>query len=125
MDWQLTRYCSPVIDFLYQVWGSDDKAFREKHYDSIVEAYYQSMSDTIRKLGSDPDKLFTFNDLQNELRKFGRLAMLMSSNVYQARLADAGDLEETLTRDFEDDRQDLLHEVINGLFTDLSNYGYI
>lgn len=90
-----------------------------------MEAYYKSLSDTIRKLGSNPDELFTFEDFQSELKKFGRFAMLVGSIIYQVRLADASDFAKTLMSDLNGNRHELYCELVNGFFTDLSEYGYI
>lgn len=41
------------------------------------------MSNTVKLLGSDPDKLFTFDDLQSELKEFGNYALLLVPIIIQ------------------------------------------
>lgn len=126
LDWQVTRYCSPAFDLLNFIWAAADKTFRDKHYGDLLKAYYESLSATIQKLGSDPTELFTFNNLQSELKNYGRFAMFMGSILIQGRLAGAVDLKSVMCNNYEDNtREQLYKKLVNELFVDLVNYGYI
>lgn len=139
VDWQLSRYCPPVLDLLYNIFSSTDKSFRDQHYEKILQTYYSSLSDTIRKLGSDPDKLYTYENFENQLRKFGRIALLYAPMLIGVLLAgpnDVSNLDEyselidkdnniDLLKPFEGEKQLKYSSLINDLVTDLVNYGYI
>lgn len=92
MDWQSTRYVSPVIDIVYNLFPSTDKEFRDKEYDNLLKTYHKSLSNTVRLLGSNPDELFTFDDLQSELKKYGNFALLLAPIEIQIGQADSSEL---------------------------------
>lgn len=136
MDWQLTHYCPPVLDLHYNIFSSTDKQFRDKHYDQLLQSYYFSLSETIRKLGSDPNELYTFENLQAQLKKYAEFALLCAPVIIQIRIAsekDFGDLdtyaelidkgeEADLINKFDDATQKLFSTLINDLLTDLVDY---
>lgn len=139
IDWQWSRYVPPVLDFLYHVFATTDGAFRKQHYETIMKTYYSSLSGNIRKLGSDPDKLYTYENFQNQLRKFGAFPLLLGPFVVLAKLAGAGDVRdideysELLDSGVEADLINLTEErslseysrLVNEIVTDLVDYGYI
>lgn len=139
VDWQLTHYSPPVIDVLYNVFSSTDKPFRDLNYEKLLNTYYSSLSQTIRKLGSDPNKVYTFENFQEQLRKYSDYALLLAPMIITIRLAKAKDVanlddfaeclergeDADLVHAFDDETQIEFSKQINGLLTDLVEYGYI
>lgn len=139
VDWQISRYCSPALDLIYNIFGATDKKFRDQHYEELLEAYYASLSGIVRRLGSNPDKLFTFNDLKDELRKFGQLAIYCAPMIIQIRVANAKDIRDIdayseaiengedadLLNEFDESTQAIFSKLVNDFVTDLFDYGYI
>lgn len=139
MDWQLAHYCSPALDVLYNIFTSTDKKFREQHYDTLLDTYYKSLCGMMRKLGSDPNRLYTFQDFQLQLAKFGEFALLYAPIILSIRMAkekDIANLDEyaehlengkdvDLLYQFDDETQKIYSRLINDVVTDLVNYGYI
>lgn len=139
MDWQLTRYCSPAFDLLYNIFSGTDKKLRDEHFDTLLETYYSMLSSTVRKLGSDPEKLFKFDDLHSELRRFGEFALLTGPVLIKVRLADAenmqniddytervGNGESTdLFEKFEGRLKSIYSEQVNDVISDLFAYGLV
>ncbi|XP_031631012.1 uncharacterized protein LOC116345636 isoform X2 [Contarinia nasturtii] len=134
LDWQAARYCPPVLDILYHVFSSTDREFRDKHYDTLLKTYYRSLSETIEKLGSAPEKLYTYDDFQRQLRKFGAFTVLCAPLLILLRVTKAHN--ETSTNDNDQDKRDAVFnnfdetqktyvKMINDLFHDLEKYGYI
>lgn len=92
LDFQIIFYGSPAIDIFYNIYSSTDKALRSKEYTNLIKMYYDSLSKTVKLLGSDPDQLFTFEDLSNELKTFGVYALLMSPMLLQVSLAHSNEI---------------------------------
>lgn len=105
------RYCSPALDLYHNIFGATDKALRDHHYEQLLEAYYASLSGIVRKLGSNPDQLFTYADLKSELLKFGEYALICTTLVMDAR--------------FQRKTHDASRKCIDELVSDLFEYGYI
>lgn len=139
MDWQLTRYAPPALDLLYNIFSATDKEFRAKHYNTLLKTYHSTLSENIRKLGSDPNKLYSYETLEQQLRKFGEFALLFGPMIIQIKVANAKDIgcldeyaelvekgeEPDLLKDYDEETQIEYTRLINDLFTDLVNYGYI
>lgn len=139
MDWQLTRYCPPVFDVLYHIFSSTDKNFRKQHYDDLLMAYYSSLSQTIRKLGSDPEKLYSFSDFQKQLRKFSEFALMTCPFLILFKVAETEDIsnldeyaermendgQTNLINSFNKRTQSKYSRLINDLVSDFVDYGYI
>lgn len=78
LDYQTIAYVSPAYDIFHNIFNSTDKALRDAEYDNLLTLYYESLSKTIRTLGSNPDELFTFANLKSELKRFGNYALIMA-----------------------------------------------
>lgn len=92
LDWQLGRYSSPVLDISYFMFSSTDRQLREKHFDKLIKTYHNSLSNTIKKLGSDPEKLFSFNDLLGELKRYGRFGLILAPILLQIITSNPDDI---------------------------------
>lgn len=93
VDWQVIRYVSPAIDLCNNIFTSTDKALRDKEYLNLLKHYHDSLSRTIRLLGSDPEELFTFDNLLDEMKKCGTYALLVVPMHIQIAAADKGQKE--------------------------------
>ncbi|XP_031631015.1 uncharacterized protein LOC116345637 [Contarinia nasturtii] len=139
VDWQLSHYSPPVIDLLYNIFTGTDHEFRAQHYETLLKTYHTSLSDTIRKLGSDPDKLYTYDDLIMQMKKFSDYALLLAPLIISIRVAKAKDISNLdeyaehcernesveMLGKFDDDTQAEFSRLMNGLLTDLVDYGYV
>lgn len=139
MDWQLAHYSSPVLDVLYNIFTSTTKEFRDQHYDTLLNTYYSSLCEMIRKLGSDPNKLYTFQDFTRQMAKFSEYALLYAPIILSIRMTqekDVANLDEyaeqresgkdvDLFYQFDDKTQAIYSRLINDAVADLVNYGYI
>lgn len=99
VDWQLCSFRSPVLDIFIAIFSATDKSFRDKEYANLLEHYHKSVSNMIRKLGSDPDKLFSREQFQKELKKFGKFNFLMAPMWTQFRclnLSNVPDIDEVI-----------------------------
>lgn len=127
------------MDLHYNIFTSTDHEFRQKHYKNLTEHYYKILSESIVKLGSDPAKLYTFDNFQGDLKKFGRFAFIWGPMLIQMMLVDAKDIPdlEELSKDmannekhvdiikgFNPETQIKYNKRINELLTDLVDYGY-
>lgn len=139
VDWQISRYSSPVFDLLYNLFSSTDKKLRDKHFSDLLRLYYSSLSDFIRKLGSKPENLFTYDNLTQELQRFGRFALLTGPMIIQLLLASPDDIQDMdeysekigtgasmdFVKDYPDDVKKIYSETINNVISDLIEYGFV
>lgn len=93
----------------------------------------------IEKLGSDPKKLYTFDNLEAQMRKFGEFALLTGPMIIQIKVANAKDIlniddyaehvekghSADLIGEYDEDTQMEYSILINGLVDDLVKFGYV
>lgn len=48
LDWQMSRYTSPVLDMIYYIFGCTTKDFRDLYYNDILNDYYNSLSSFLK-----------------------------------------------------------------------------
>lgn len=75
MDWQQARYGSLALDLLYNIFSSADRALRDKEYENLLTVYYESLTKTVTLLGTNPEHLFTFEDLKDEMKRCGNFVL--------------------------------------------------
>lgn len=92
------RYSSPATDLMYCIFTSTDKAMREKEFENLLLIYYERLATNIRKLGSDPNVLYPYQQLQKDVPLCGdfllvTLPMMIQLSFVEAR--NANDLDDT------------------------------
>lgn len=92
LDYQIIFYGSPAIDIFYNIFSSTDKELRDKEYNNLIKLYYDALSNMVKLLGSEPEELFTFEDLLSELKRFGVYALLMTPMLLQVSLAHSNEI---------------------------------
>lgn len=123
LDWATIGYVSPAYDLIHNIFNSTDKPLRDKEYNNLIAIYYESLSQTIKLLDSDPEKLFTFENLKEELKRYGNFALIVTPLFIlsaQIKLNESNTDETGMSENnqLEYDRR------INGLLEDVINMGY-
>lgn len=104
-----------------------------------MNTYYESLSQIVRRLGSAPEKVFSFQDLQDEMRKFGEYAIICAPMILQFRLSSSEDvcdldvysdavengIDAVMFKDFDEQKQRLFVRLVNEIINDLIEYGYV
>lgn len=79
LDWQVSRYCSPVLDLVYFFFTCTDSEMREKHYDELLNLYHHSLKATLDHLGGDTATQFPFTAFLRHLKQYGKFGVIMAS----------------------------------------------
>lgn len=58
----------------------------------MLKLYYDSFSRTVKLLGSDPEKLFSYADLLDELKIFGVYMLMLVPLILQISQADPSEI---------------------------------
>lgn len=75
VDWQLSQFGSPALDVVHYIFCSLDEVTRSEHYHEFMDLYYKSLVRTLKIFGCDDQKLFTFADLKDQCKKYGRVCL--------------------------------------------------
>lgn len=103
----------------------------------MLNAYYSGLAANIKKLGSDPEKLYSFDRFESDLKKYGKQTMLFSFIVSQFCIAEQSNImsmEEFCERlqngekcnifvNFDENKT--IRKHLNGIAEDLFDYGYL
>ncbi|XP_069672985.1 uncharacterized protein [Periplaneta americana] len=75
VDLQQCRYGSPALDLSSVLFLSMDGPMRAKYGDALLQLYHQSLSQFLQRLGVDPEQVFPFHAVEEQLKKYGRYGM--------------------------------------------------
>lgn len=137
MDWQISRYTSPALDLHFHFFSSTRKVLRDQSYHELLTVYHTALSDIVRKLGSDPEKIFRFSDLMDELKACGKFALIIGVSMIpfvlseQGEIADMEDYSERFARGekvslFKSDinPNSVYSQAVNEVVEDIIGYGF-
>lgn len=68
LDFQIARCASPVIDLSLLIYACTLKSFRDEYFDEMLQMYHLELSNAIKLLGSDPEKLYPWDLFMKEVK---------------------------------------------------------
>uniref|UniRef100_A0A182M746 CHK kinase-like domain-containing protein n=1 Tax=Anopheles culicifacies TaxID=139723 RepID=A0A182M746_9DIPT len=92
IDFQLARYSSPVLDISFFVYSCTSQELRAAHYQDLLDAYYGGLAEMLRDLGSDPEVVFPYSELEKELKQYARFGCGMGIESIPFSLLDESDV---------------------------------
>lgn len=95
LDWQLSRYTSPAIDFCYFMFVCTDKSFRDQHFEEFVELYYATVRNHLKAFGCEAAELFPYDLFKSHLKRFGRFILHFAMMVIPVICTPNEDLPDT------------------------------
>lgn len=84
IDFQFVRYCPPAIDAVFCLYLNTDRATRERHYDSLLKIYHETMKRELAEEGLDVEEHLpwaAFRESCDETRDIGIVYALMNLQV--------------------------------------------
>nr|XP_022920838.1 uncharacterized protein LOC111429218 [Onthophagus taurus] len=91
VDWQIQRYNSPVLDvsyFFYSVATIETL----KNFDKYFNFYYNTLAEFLKRLGSDPRKLYPKVVYLNHWKKFSKFGLTMCFVAFMVEYAKKDNL---------------------------------
>ncbi|XP_053657723.1 uncharacterized protein LOC128706807 [Anopheles marshallii] len=139
LDWQITRYVSPVLDIAYFLFCCTDEEFRRRYYDEMINIYHNSLGTLLEKLGHSPQEVFPRTALIRQLRRYGKFGILMAVFLVPmmcTRNEDLYDMDETAEKYRDSNELDVnaittntnksaYSKRISAVIRDIVRYGYL
>lgn len=125
LDFQLCRYASPATDLCYTLFCATTYEMRLKHYDELIREYYDSLSNTLRKLDCDANVLFPYEVLLDHIKRFGKYAAGMGVfvlHVFTDQKNEIVDISSKVDADFYNERlqnDDFYRDTLRKTYKDL------
>lgn len=104
LDWQISRYASPVLDICYFLFQCTDSALRAQHFDNLVQGYHIALRKQVELLGSDVNQILPFTALLREMKSKAKFALSTALFVIpmmctaNEELPDMNEMVETLSK---------------------------
>jgi RecA/RadA recombinase len=87
IDFQMTRYTSPVLDLQYFIHTSTNEQVRSEYTEHLLQVYHTELQDTLKTLGCD-QHIYTFEQLKEEYEDRSLFGLITACTVLSAVLAD-------------------------------------
>lgn len=128
IDFQISHYGCPVLDFLYFIFNGTDQEFRKNHLTDLKDLYYEAMETFLKFFVLDNEKIFPreeFERIYKEKLDFGLMINVFYVPFLFAAEDDAPDVaNETLsTLSFNVDSRFI--ERFRGVVDEFINWGYL
>ncbi|KAL0107258.1 hypothetical protein PUN28_015653 [Cardiocondyla obscurior] len=88
LDFQLARFSNPLTDLSFLVYSCTQKSFRDQYYDDILKVYHSELSNAIKSLGSDPEKIYPWNLFMKEVKEYFIVGLVFSTEAVPFCLLD-------------------------------------
>ncbi|XP_058058525.1 uncharacterized protein LOC131209465 [Anopheles bellator] len=118
IDWQLCRYCSPVLDLVYFIFNCTDEELRAHSYHRLLNVYYNILGVHLHRLSGNVERQFPRSAFRDQLKRFGRYGLVMSFLVLPIICTPNDELPDT-----DSAIEDLMKEISGGTGTGDFTYG--
>lgn len=128
IDFQISHYGCPILDFLYFIFNGTDQEFRKKHLTDLKDLYYQTMEKFLSRFQMDISNIFPrieFERVYKEKLDFGLMINVFYVPFLFAAADEAPDVaKETLsTLSFNVDNR--FTQRFRGVVDDFIQWGYL
>ncbi|XP_060803442.1 uncharacterized protein LOC106140731 isoform X2 [Amyelois transitella] len=134
VDYQISRFASPVTDLSYFLYMSTDEELLENHYERLINLYYKTLSAVLRQCNVNVNEIYPEDIFQEHLKKYsvlGLIEALISMKIITAESEDAiemakmrYDIVKELACDSESQNESLFVKRVNGVVNDFFKRGY-
>ncbi|XP_017493305.1 PREDICTED: uncharacterized protein LOC108381399, partial [Rhagoletis zephyria] len=92
IDFQISRYSSPVLDLVHYLYACTEKSLRDAHFHEFMQIYYDTLAQFIRDYQLDPIVLYPEAVFRQQLRQFGAYGFCMSAFSVPFFVSNASEL---------------------------------
>ncbi|CAH2039242.1 unnamed protein product, partial [Iphiclides podalirius] len=66
VDYQLMYYGSPIVDFIYFIFGATDREFRKNHLEYLKEMYFSEMENYLKYFEIDIESVYPRKEFEKD-----------------------------------------------------------
>ncbi|XP_077295092.1 uncharacterized protein LOC143917429 [Arctopsyche grandis] len=132
IDWQVTRFASPITDIAYMMFMSTDEQIRSDYYTKSLDLYYEMLNKSLTMMGCELSECYPREVYEDQIKStmpFGLISSMMLLPLILSEKDDVPDLDVIPGEYNLDTLDDLLskscRERINGIAKDFASYGLI
>ena len=87
IDFQMSRYSTPVLDLQYFMYSSASEQVRSEYTEHLLQLYHTELQDTLRTLGCD-HHIYTIEQMKKEYEDRSLFGLFTACTLLSAVLAD-------------------------------------
>ncbi|CAH2041976.1 unnamed protein product, partial [Iphiclides podalirius] len=129
LDFQTFRIGNPTTDLVYYIYNSTDEEFRRNHYHQLIDHYYEELGSALRRHDLDPEKIYSKQDFDYDLKKmlpYGLLIAIMVLPFVTVDPEDVPSIENTVEHEDTGLKPTALFaEMLNGIISDYIKMGVL
>lgn len=105
IDFQMSRYASPVLDIVHYLFACTEKELRDAHFDEFINVYHATLSEHLQLFSLDPEVIFSRQVLEDHLKIYGSYGFCMAILSVPFFICDSSDLPDL------DEVSEAIHEL--------------
>nr|XP_032520001.1 uncharacterized protein LOC116772075 [Danaus plexippus plexippus] len=130
VDYQTVYTGCPVADLFYIIFLGSDEHFRRLYYDKLVNHYYTSLEEALKRLAVDPVEVYPRESFESDLKESLPFVVLTALTALPSVLVDVESVQRwNCTFDVESYMKpkysDLYKERLRGIINDLVTWNVI
>ncbi|CAG9564331.1 unnamed protein product [Danaus chrysippus] len=130
VDYQTVYIGCPVADLYYIIFLGSDEHFRSLYYDKLINHYYTSLEEALKRLAVDPVEVYPRENFESDLKESLPFVVLTALAALPNVLADVGSVQKTNckfdVKDFIKPKfSDLYKERLRGIISDFVSWNVI
>ncbi|XP_032680861.1 uncharacterized protein LOC116848656 isoform X2 [Odontomachus brunneus] len=88
LDFQLARTANLSTDLSFLIYSCTHKSFRDQYFDTTLKTYHSLLSDAIKTLGSDPEKIYPWDLFMKEVKENFILGVVFATEAIPFAIMD-------------------------------------
>lgn len=87
IDLQIARLGPPILDISYFLYSCSSKKVID-NYEHYLDKYHDSLSEHLRRLGSNPDELYPYSVFREQWKKFSKFGLILAMLLIHIMLSE-------------------------------------
>ncbi|XP_050501824.1 uncharacterized protein LOC126881537 [Diabrotica virgifera virgifera] len=83
VDYQISRYCSPVVELLVHLYMNTNKANREKYMEILLDLYHAELTRILGRYDIDINEILTYSSFLEAVNEFKLTGMCITATYIQ------------------------------------------
>lgn len=129
VDYQLIDYGNPLRDFLYLIYTSSDRKFRQKHLDDLKNLYHDTLTRFLEYFNLDVDDVYPkeeFEKVYTECQDYGLMIGLFAAPFLFATEDEKLDTSKISLSELDFTLMDSRYKArVQDLIDELLEFGYL
>ncbi|XP_075161960.1 uncharacterized protein LOC142234671 [Haematobia irritans] len=92
IDFQLSRYASPILDLVHYLYTSTDRELRSKHFPELLDIYYNTLTAHIQYYGLNIEDVYPKGIFLQQIKEFGIFGFCMAAFSIPFFISDSTEL---------------------------------